>query len=165
MSDQRAGAVAAAGCGVGGAFWSLTGAHRTMHAAVVLSERGRVSREPEVLVEAVRGALGPAISASNAVDNRLPVLTVEPLIEQSLLEALRTGDSGTFLAIDPLQAERLAVEVANKADEAEQRGVSPVLVCSAQLRPAVRRLTRTMAPRLPVLSYSELGPQLQLETI
>jgi flagellar biosynthesis protein FlhA len=131
----------------------------------VLSERGRVSREPEMLVEAVRGALGPAISASHAVDNRLPVLTFEPLVEQSLLESLRTGDSGSFLAIDPLMAERLAVEVANKAEEAEQRGVSPVLVCSAQLRAAVRRLTRTMAPRLPVLSYAELGPQLQLETI
>jgi flagellar biosynthesis protein FlhA len=131
----------------------------------VLSERGRVSREPEMLVEAVRGALGPAISASHAVDNRLPVLTFEPLVEQSLLESLRTGDSGRFLAIEPMLAERLAVEVANKAEEAEQRGVSPVLVCSAQLRAAVRRLTRTMAPRLPVLSYAELGPQLQLETI
>jgi flagellar biosynthesis protein FlhA len=131
----------------------------------VLSERGRVSREPEMLVEAVRGALGPAISASHAVDNRLPVLTFEPLVEQSLLESLRTGDSGSFLAIEPMLAERLAVEVANKAEEAEQRGVSPVLVCSAQLRAAVRRLTRTMAPRLPVLSYAELGPQLQLETI
>ena len=59
----------------------------------------------------------------------------------------------------------MALETANQAEEAEQRGVSPVLVCSAQMRPAVRRLVRTMAPRLPVLSYAELGPQLQLETI
>src|SRR4051812_27024955 len=131
----------------------------------VLSERGRVSREPEVLVEAVRHALGPAISASHAVDNKLPVLTFEPLVEQTLLEALRPGDPGTFLASDPADAERMAVEVANRAEEAEQRGISPVLVCSAQLRPAVRRLVRPMAPRLPVLSYAELGQQLILETI
>jgi flagellar biosynthesis protein FlhA len=131
----------------------------------VLSERGRVTKDPEQLVEAVRQALGPAISAAHAIDNRLPVLTLEPLMEHQLLEALRAGDNGTFLAIDPTLAERLAVEVARRSEEAEQRGESPVLVCSAQIRAALRRLTKTMAPRLPVLSYAELGPQLNLETM
>ena len=40
----------------------------------------------------------------------------------------------------------------------------PVLVCAAPLRPALRKLTRTAAPRLPVLSYAELGSQLRLDT-
>src|SRR4051794_13126460 len=131
----------------------------------VLSERGRVTKDPEQLVEGVRQALGPAISAAHAVENRLPVITLEPLVEHGLLEALRNGESGSFLAIDPTTAERLALTTAQRAEEAEQRGESPVLVCSGQLRPALRRLTKTVAPRLPVLSYAELGPQLQLETI
>ncbi len=131
----------------------------------VLSERARTTKEPEALVEAVRQTLGPAVSAAYAVDGRLPVITIDPLVEHSLLEALRTGDSGSFLAIDPERAERLAVEVADRANHAEQRGDSPVLLCSAQLRPAIRRLVRTTAPRLPVLSYAELGPQLTLDTI
>jgi flagellar biosynthesis protein FlhA len=131
----------------------------------VLSERARVTKDPEQLVEAVRGVLGPAISASHAVEGRLQAITFEPLVEQSLLEALRSGENGTFLAIDPAQAERLAIEAAMRAEEAEQTGASPVLLCSAPLRPAVRRLTRAAAPRLPVLSYAELGNQLQVETI
>jgi flagellar biosynthesis protein FlhA len=40
-----------------------------------------------------------------------------------------------------------------------------VLVCSPQLRPAVRKLTRGAAPRVAVLSYNELADQLQLDTI
>ncbi|MCU1380335.1 MAG: flagellar biosynthesis protein FlhA, partial [Acidimicrobiales bacterium] len=131
----------------------------------VLSERARVTKDPEALVEAVRGVLGPAISAAHATDGRLQAITFEPLVEQSLLEALRSGEHGTFLAIDPAQAERLAIEAATRAEEAEQTGASPVLLCSAPLRPAVRRLTRAAAPRLPVLSYAELGTQLQVETI
>jgi flagellar biosynthesis protein FlhA len=82
-----------------------------------------------------------------------------------MLEALRPGDGGSFLALDPSYAERLVLAVAAQAQQAEQRGERPVLVCSPQLRPAVRKLTRTAAPRLPVLSYAELGDQLQLETI
>ena len=40
-----------------------------------------------------------------------------------------------------------------------------MLVCAAALRPSVRRLMQTAAPRMPVLSYAELGPQLQIETV
>jgi len=131
----------------------------------VLSERARVTKDPEPLLEAVRGAIGPAISAAHAVDGRLQAITFEPLVEQTLLESLRAGDGGTFLAIDPSQAERLALEAASRADQAEQGGAAPVLLCSAPLRPAVRRLIRAAAPRLPVLSYAELGTQLQVETL
>jgi len=40
-----------------------------------------------------------------------------------------------------------------------------VLVCAARIRAPLARIVRTAAPRLPVLSYAELGPQLQLETL
>ena len=131
----------------------------------VVSERGRTSKDPEHLVESVRNALGPAISSAHAVDGRLPVLTFEPLVEHAMLESLRTGESGSFLALEPNQAEQLAMEVARVAQTAEQRGENPVLMCSGNLRPAVRRLVRNIAPGLPVLSYTELSPQLQVETI
>jgi flagellar biosynthesis protein FlhA len=131
----------------------------------VLSERARLTKDPELLVEAVRGALGPAISSQHAVDGVLQAITFEPLVEQTLLESLRAGDGGTFLAIDPSQAERIALEAAQRAEQGEQAGAAPVLLCSAPLRSAVRRLVRAAAPRLPVLSYAELGTQLQVETL
>ena len=45
------------------------------------------------------------------------------------------------------------------------KGIEPVLVCSTQLRAALRRLLQAAAPRLPVLAYTELGAQLELDTI
>ena len=80
----------------------------------VVSERSRVTKDTEQIVEAVRTALGPAISASHARDGKLPVLTLEPIIEHSLAEALRTGDHGTYLALDPQIAEQLALAVARE---------------------------------------------------
>ncbi|HET9442186.1 MAG TPA: flagellar biosynthesis protein FlhA, partial [Acidimicrobiales bacterium] len=130
-----------------------------------LSERGRAAKDAEGLVEAARAALGPAISAEHAVDGRLAVITFDPLVEHGLLESRRQGESSSFLALDAEQIERLAVEVARAAEGAERAGESPVLVCSAPIRPAVRRLLRNAAPRLAVLSYSELGPQLRIETV
>ena len=131
----------------------------------VVSERARLSKDPEVLLESVRGALGPAISSAHAVHGRLPVITFEPMVEHAMLESLRTGEAGSFLALDPEQAEKLAMEVVRVAQAAEQRGENPVLMCAGTLRPAVRRLVRNIAPGLPVLSYSELSPQLNVETL
>ena len=127
-----------------------------------MSARARASVDPDGLVEAARGALGPAISADHAVDGRLPVLTFDPLLEQTLLESLRTGDSGGFLMLDPMYAERLALEAARVAEQVEQTGDHPVLVCAQPLRLPVRRLVESAATRLPVLSYSELGGQLSI---
>ena len=100
-----------------------------------------------------------------AISNSLLLgLVADPTIEHSLVDALRPGENGTFLALNPHRAEQLAMEVAQRATEAEQSGDSPVLLCAAPLRPALHRLIHTAAPRLPVLSYAELGPQLRLDT-
>ncbi len=130
-----------------------------------MGQRARISTDPEGLVEAVRATLGPAISTAHAANGRLPVLTFDPMLEQGLLECLRGGDGGTFLALDGERMEHIALEVHRLSEEVEQRGDMPVLACAPQLRPAVQKLIRVAAPRLPVLSYGELGNQLQLETV
>ena len=130
-----------------------------------ISERARVSKDPDALTEAARAVLGASISSAHAQQGRLAALTFDPLVEHSLLEALRHGDQGPFLALEPHVIERLALEVAQQTEGAEQRGEQPVLLCAAALRPAVRRLVQGAAPRLAVLSYAELNPNLVVETI
>jgi len=130
-----------------------------------LSQRARQSTDPEGLVEAARATLGAAISAQYAQDNRLSVITLDPLLEQRILERVRGGEHGTFLALDAEDAEHIVMETNRLAERAEQLGNVPVLACMAQLRPALRRLIKTASPRLPVLAYAELGSQFQLETV
>ena len=130
-----------------------------------LSQRARISTDPDGLVEATRAVLGPAIAATYADGGRLPVMTFHPLLEQGLLESLRGGESGTFLALDPAYAEQLALAVQRMLDSAEAQGEQPALVCAQQVRSAVAKLVHQVAPRLPVLSYAELGGSLSLVTI
>ncbi len=130
-----------------------------------LSQRARVSTDAEGLIEAARATLGAAISTPYAQDGRLSVITLDPLLEQRLMERLRPGEHGSFLALDADDAEHIVMETNRLAERAEQLGNVPVLACMAQLRPAVKRLVKTGSPRLPVLAYAELGSQLQLETV
>jgi len=130
-----------------------------------LSQRARVGTDAEGLVEAARATLGAAIAIPYAQDGRLSVITLDPLLEQRVMEKLRTGERGSFLALDAADAEHIVVETHRLAERAEQLGQVPVLACLAQLRSALHRLVKTASPRLPVLSYGELGSALQLETV
>jgi flagellar biosynthesis protein FlhA len=131
----------------------------------VISIQARVTRDPEALVEACRVALAPSICADRAVDDRLGVISLEPLLEHRLLEQLGRSERGTALAIDADTAEHLTTALARQVHHAEEHGNQPVLVCSPPLRPALRRFSARVAPHVPVLSFDELAPQFNIDDL
>jgi flagellar biosynthesis protein FlhA len=131
-----------------------------------LSLRARASTEHDGLIEAARAALGPAIAGQYTANGRLVVITLDPVLEQSMLEALRPSDAGTFLAIDGTRAEAIVNEAGQLIESAEQQSLTPVLACSPQLRLPLMRLLRAGSRRVQVLSYSEIsGSTAQIETM
>jgi flagellar biosynthesis protein FlhA len=131
-----------------------------------LSLRAKVSTEHDGLVEAARAALGPAIAAQYASGGRLTVITLEPMLEQGLLESLRPSETGAFMAIDGMRAEAIVSEAGRLVEAAEQQGITPVLACSPQLRLPLMRLLKAGSRRVQVLSYTEIsGSTAQIETM
>jgi flagellar biosynthesis protein FlhA len=129
-----------------------------------LSLRAARTKELDALVEAARQALGPALAAPYLTDKTLHVLTLEPQLEQRILESLRPSDHGQVVALDPETAQGVLSQLIQLAAEVEERNLRPVLVCAPQVRHAVRRMTHTVLPRLAVLSYQELGGAEQIRS-
>jgi flagellar biosynthesis protein FlhA len=130
-----------------------------------ITAKGRETRSPETLVEAARQALGPQVCSSVASGGTIHALTFEPMLEQSLLESVRAGDTGSWLAIDPVRMEGLLEGMGQAVSAAEETGKRPVVVCAAQLRAAVRRLVATGRPDLHVISYAELSRSVNVEPV
>jgi flagellar biosynthesis protein FlhA len=131
-----------------------------------LSVRAKTSTDLDGLVEAARAALGSAISQPYVTpDERLHVLTLEPSFEQRLLESVRQSDQGQVLALDAGAIDALVHGCSGLLEEAERSGLSPVLVCSPQVRAALARLMRQVLPRLPVISYAEVSRTAQIESL
>jgi flagellar biosynthesis protein FlhA len=131
-----------------------------------LSLRAKTSTDLDGLVEAARTALGSAISHPYVTDDeRLHVLTLEPGFEQRLLESIRQGSEGQVLALDGHTVDVLVRGCTELLDEAERMNLSPVLVCSPQVRAALSRLVRQVLPRLPVISYNEVSRTAQIESL
>jgi flagellar biosynthesis protein FlhA len=131
-----------------------------------LSLRAKMSTDHDGLIEAARAALGPAIAAQYTAGGRLTVITLDPMLEQGLLESLRPSETGAFMAIDGMRAEAIDSEAARLVEAAEQQGVTPVLACSPQLRLPLMRLLKAGSRRVAVLSYTEIsGSTAQIETM
>nr|WP_276508524.1 flagellar biosynthesis protein FlhA [Modestobacter muralis] len=131
-----------------------------------LSLRAKVSTDLDGLVEAVRNALGAAISHPYVTeDERLHVITLDPSFEQRLLESVRQTEGGQVLALDGNTVDVLVRGCTDLLEDAERLNLSPVLVCSPQVRAALSRLVRQVLPRLSVISYNEVSRTAQIESL
>jgi flagellar biosynthesis protein FlhA len=131
-----------------------------------LSLRAKKSTDLDGLVEAVRAALGGAISQPYVTpDERLHVITLDPSFEQRLLEAIRPTENGQVLALDGVTVDLLVRGCTDLLDQADRMNLSPVLVCSPQVRAALSRLVRQVLPRLSVISYNEVSRTAQIESL
>ncbi len=121
-----------------------------------LSLKAPVTHDLDGLVEAARNTLGPAIVAPYVVDSTVHVISLEPALEQRMLEALRGTEHGPVIALDPTLGQQVLMDITRLATDAENQNLRPVLTCAPQIRPALRRMIRPTFDRLPVLSYPEL---------
>ena len=121
-----------------------------------ISLRAAVTKDVDALVDAARQALGPAIAAPYVSGDTVHVISLDPALEQRMLEDLRPTDQGLVIALDPELGQSVLHQVSGLMTEAENANHRPVLVCSPQIRSAVRRMLRPSLHQLPVLSYQEL---------
>lgn len=121
-----------------------------------LAEFGPRSKESESITERVRERLGIAICQKLAdKQGVLHVLTLDPAADRALREGTVAIEGRPALA-DPRLIERLTVALSKHADTMLASNLSPVLMCSPQLRRLVRRMIEHSLPHLSVISSSEV---------
>lgn len=126
-----------------------------------LADAGSLTRDVNALTETARAALSRTISATLANENReLAVLTLDPRLEHQLGERLGLHGGAPMQALEP-EFGRMVLE---KIEAAAQAAVlsQPVVLCSAALRPHLRRLTERFLPELAVIAHGEIAPSVRL---
>ena len=119
-----------------------------------LAENAGHTQDPVELARRVRIALAPAIVQQIYGPTReLNVIAIEPGLERLLVQAL-TNANGPSL--DPGVADVLTQRAAEVANQQEELGMPACLLVPDQIRNAIARLVRRVAPRLQVLAHSEI---------
>jgi flagellar biosynthesis protein FlhA len=119
-----------------------------------IAEHATTTIDPAELARRVRVALSPAIVQQiYGSTKELNVIAIDPSLERLLVQAL---GSASGAALDPGVADMLTRTAAETAMKQEEIGVPACLLVPDQIRSAISRLVRRVAPRLQVLSHSEI---------
>ena len=130
-----------------------------------LAEQGARTQDPSQLTQVVRQALGRMI-VQNIIGMaaELPVITLDPSLEQLLLDTTQGASDGTA-GFEPGLAERLQRSLVDSVRRQEMAGQPAVLLTSPPLRSWLYRLSRHSVSGLNVLSYNEIPDDKQVRIV
>jgi flagellar biosynthesis protein FlhA len=131
-----------------------------------IGDKARVTRDPSLLAEYARQALGRAITAPHLdTERKLRAISLDPMVEQEVSDSIAQTADGEYLVMEPSRAQMLVSQLKEQVDGSLAHGGRPVLLCSARVRRHLRRLCEQALPQLPVCSYNEVMPGIRVETV
>ncbi len=132
-----------------------------------LCDYARFSKEPDILSERLRAALGRQICLANVEDDKvLYALTLSPEWEKTLDDSCQRTELGTMFLLNPMQVQELIETTASTLMRANQAcGRNPVILCSPRIRLPLYQLLERHIPTIVVISYSELITDIKVEAV
>ncbi len=132
-----------------------------------LCDYARFSKEPDILSERLRAALGRQICLANCTkDKILYALTLSPEWEKTLDDSCQRTELGTMFLLNPMQVQELIESSASTLIRAHQSvNVQPVILCSPRIRLPLYQLLERHIPTIVVISYSELITDIRVEAV
>ncbi|RKX76336.1 MAG: flagellar biosynthesis protein FlhA [Spirochaetes bacterium] len=131
-----------------------------------LADYGSVSRDIGFLIEKVRQALGRQICLQYADEDKvLRVLTLEPEVEQKIIDSRMELPGGVTAALDPDYHRKLMTTLSNAVKTVQDQGHYPIILCSEAARALVKAATLRDIPELVVLSVPEIAVDIHIEAL
>lgn len=136
--------------------------------AEAISNVAGKSQDPAAMVAAVRVALARAIVQSIVgLELELPVITLEPRLEQILLNSIQKAGQGSEegILLEPGMAEKLQRSLVEAAQRQEMLGKPVILLVAGPVRAMLSRFARLAVPGIHVLAYQEIPDNKQVTIV
>ena len=131
-----------------------------------LADYAGATKDTDILTEYVRQRLGLAICRRYTTDDGvLTVFSLHPAVEQVIVDGVRQTELGARLILDPSRVQELLQRIRDQIEAMAQHGHEPIMLCSPRIRLHMRRLIEQSFPTVAVLSYAEIAPDVNIESI
>jgi len=130
-----------------------------------LADYALTNKDPDILTEYVRQALKRTIGKKFFDEETNQVLTLDPAIEQQIMDSVKKTEQGMFLSLDPSVVESLLVATGEAAAKLDNMGRTPIILTSPIVRVYYKRLIEEKFPNVIVISYGEIDNQVELQSV
>ena len=106
-----------------------------------LADYAPITHDPDMLTEYVRQALGRAISKKFLSDTKSNVITLDPKLEQIIMDSVQKTEHGSYLTLEPNVSNSILNNLSKQMQKLMQLGQQPVVLASPVVRLYFKRLT------------------------
>ena len=130
-----------------------------------LADHAAVTRDPDILTEYARQGLKRAISSKYfTVGEVTNVVTVDPAIEQEIMNSVKNTEQGSYLSLDPERSKKIVEALGNELKKLEDMGKNPIVITSPIVRMYFRNLAKDYYDII-VISYNEVESNVELQSV
>ena len=130
-----------------------------------LADHAVSTRDADMLTEYVRQSLRRSISQRYFDNDVNTVITLDPELEQLIMGNIQQTEQGSYIALDPSTTQKIHDSVGLQINKLTSMGITPIILTSPIVRTYFKRLVEQNAPDLVVLSYNELEPSTDIQSI
>lgn len=131
-----------------------------------LADHGNYTKDTDILTEYVRQSLSRQITQQfSSGSDTLRVITVGPQLEKKIAESVQQSDQGSYIALDPVSTQQIYQKLNEHVNRQIQSGQQPVVLASPTIRMYLRQIVERTMQDVPVLSYSELEPNIEVQSV
>jgi flagellar biosynthesis protein FlhA len=121
--------------------------------------------DTDMLTEQVRQVLRRSISKRFFSDGANMVLTLDPALEQLIIENIKQTARGSYIALEPGVTQNIFDNLQREVTKLTSMGLEPVILTSPIVRTYFKRLIDPIIPSLAVLSYNEIDTAVELQSV
>nr|WP_281179234.1 flagellar biosynthesis protein FlhA [Vulcanibacillus modesticaldus] len=131
-----------------------------------LADNAIYTKDPAVLTEYVRQALSRQLTQQYTEPNQpLKVITIGPSFEKKIAESVQHSEQGSYLSMDPNTTQIIYRNLSDEVNRLSQMGLQPIILTSPVTRMYLRQLIEKSMPDVPVLSFNELEPYVEVQSV
>ena len=131
-----------------------------------LADYGPATSDIQLLTEKARQALSRQLCLQYAdADKVLRVLTIDPALEQKIIDSKVATSGGFISALDPPVQNGWIKALSRAVAAVQEHGWLPIILCSEAARFLVKFSTNRELPELVVLSVPEIANEINVEAM
>ena len=131
-----------------------------------LADYAPTTHDTDILTEYVRQNLKRAISNKYFANKEMTsVITLDPKVEQEIMNSVKQTEQGAYLALDPEYSAKIMESLQEQISKLDELGHTPIIITSPIVRMYFKHLTMDQFKNLQVLSYNEIDSDVELQSV
>ena len=131
-----------------------------------LADYAPSTHDTDVLTEYVRQSLKRAISTKYfSTEETTSVVTLDPKLEQQIMDSVKQTENGAYLTMDPEKTKQIIHSTEVETKKVEDAGKPMIVMTSPIVRMYFKKMTQDYFKDLVVVSYNEVEPQIELQSV